>query len=73
MFESTSKPVVVIGVYVPHHGRVSSDVVSSMDDVLEELRKLVWSFGDSVITIVMGDFNARMERNIKGICGKWTV
>jgi len=69
MLETTTYPVVVFGVYVPHHGRTCP----AMEDTLGELVHLMGTFPERCCKIVMTDANARMSRNIPGITGKWTV
>eukprot|EP01050_Picozoa_sp_SAG11_P017141 SAG11_NODE_2433_length_3367_cov_22.584455_3_plen_176_part_00 len=69
MLETTTYPVVVFGVYVPHHGRTCP----AMEDTLGELVHLMGTFPERCCKIVMTDANARMSRHIPGVTGKWTV
>ena len=66
------KSVLIISVYVPHGG--ASRVNPSRADVLEELQDLLKSEstkGECVF--VMGDFNSKLQRGVKGLTGKYCI
>ena len=60
----------VIGVYMPHAGRVQppfyTDVLEQLDEVLSQVRN-----NDCVI--IMGDLNCKLARNIPNRTGRWSI
>jgi hypothetical protein len=51
-------PLIVIVVYIPHHGRSNP----CADDVYDDLRELMAILPERSIKVVIGDFNGRLAR-----------
>ena len=60
----------VIGVYSPHSNRKQSPF---MADTLEQLEQLLTKINSSICTIVLGDLNCKLGRNIEHLTGKWCI
>ena len=60
----------VIGVYSPHSSRKQpphmADTVAQLDQLLSQVKS-------SICTIVLGDLNCKLGRNIGRLTGKWCI
>ena len=58
----------VIAVYLPHRGRVSP----SQDDTLTDVQTVISKIPARDCICLLGDFNEQLQKEIKGVTGKWT-
>ena len=64
-------PLFIVCAYIPHKYRkttpLAADTISQLDDLLANCKKL--KPGDC--SIVMGDLNCELQRNVQGLTGRW--
>jgi exonuclease III len=60
----------VIGVYIPHKHRRREPFQES---TLKQLRAFLQSLPKRSAIMVLGDFNARLKRDVKGLTGKYSM
>ena len=63
-------PLFVVCVYIPHKYRHASPTA---EDVIAQLEGLLSNCKPTDCTIVMGDFNCELQRNVPGCTGKWLM
>ena len=57
----------IIAAYIPHSGRKEP----SMEEIYDELDKLLRRVPSRDCVILMGDFNSKLKRNVQGVTGRW--
>ena len=62
--------LLVIGVYIPHKARKREPF---QETTLKQLRTFLQSLPARLAVMVLGDFNAKLKRGVKGLTGKYCM
>ena len=69
-FKVKGATIFVIGIYVAHMFRTQTPF---REENYDELRQILTMIPVGDIPLILGDFNSRLARNIKGITGRWSI